>query len=135
MEAAEAEAAAKAGDESMGAKRDKSLGILPDFLSRSGVYGSSAAYGIKSLNADSEGISGALGESAAGEAGVEERKTREGEGESVEESSSVLKVQSLTTAKDTSPEIHQGFAQEADKEADKAAAEDEGDEDDLKWED
>ena len=80
MEAAAEAEAASAGDEGGGAKRDKSLGILPEFLSRSGVYGSSAAYGIKSLNADSEGISGSLGSSlstlGAG-AGMEEKKTNE----------------------------------------------------------
>ena len=138
MEAAtEAAAAAGTGDEP-DAARDKSLGILPEFLSRSGVYGSNAAYNITSLNAGSGGISGAPGLTNSGEEGVAENQARE---DSAEESSGVLKVQSLASTGDggagdsSAPQIHQNLSREADKGSKKAEGDEQEEDDDMEWED
>jgi transcription initiation factor IIE alpha subunit len=59
----------------------KTLGILPEFLDRSGVYGSNAAYNIKSLNSDRTGIDSA----PYGTSGTSTGHASDGEGEGDEE--------------------------------------------------
>ena len=129
---AEAAAAAEIGDGGPDSKRDKSLGILPEFLSRSGVYGSDAAYGIQSLNAGLGGISGVAGVAAGEGEGGSETKVDEKEKEEVRDGG-VLKVQSLA-APEVAPEIHQSLTREAEQAPSKDEGEEE-EEDDMEWED
>ena len=129
---AEAQAVAAGGNDVEDVMRDKALGILPDFLDRSGVYGSSSAYGIKSLNASGGGIAAGASEGGSGEGDAEVDQGEDGE--DAEDSSKVVKVQSIAAASvPPPPEIHQSLSGGATKDVSKADEEEE--EDDMEWED
>ena len=110
-------------------KRAKVLGILPDFLDRSGVYGSSSAYNIKSLNADTDGINAQQQDLDGG--GAVDGEGGGAAGGDREAAAAVLTVGSISALSD----IHQSVQADGKKTDDKKEGDEDDDEDDVDWDD